>query len=162
MRTNQNKRWALVGGAFGAGIAAVAVSAAALFVGTGTAASNVKPENTDPPTISGTAQDGQRLTADRGTWTNNPTGYEYAWLRCDKNGGSDHGRPANSLTAMNRDAFPRLDRVDDSARELRYRLVERGHPTVWNRKRSEFDSAGGGSSSFVLQNQLRYLSRFEE
>ena len=42
--------------------------------------------NTAPPTISGTAQDGQLLTASPGSWANAPTSYTYRWLRCDVNG----------------------------------------------------------------------------
>jgi len=88
MTTRHRRRWALLGGVFGAGLATVAVSAAAFFVGSGSAAGLAKPENTDPPTISGTPQDGKTLTGTRGVWTNNPTDYDYFWLRCDKNGGS--------------------------------------------------------------------------
>src|SRR5204862_359746 len=44
------------------------------------------PSNTAPPTISGTAQQGSTLTEAHGSWTNNPTSYEYQWLQCDSSG----------------------------------------------------------------------------
>jgi hypothetical protein len=47
-----------------------------------------KPANTSAPTISGVAQDRQTLKGGNGSWTNSPTSYTYAWLRCDKQGGS--------------------------------------------------------------------------
>lgn len=40
------------------------------------------------PSISGTAQAGQTLTASKGTWTPAPTGYGYQWSRCDSSGSS--------------------------------------------------------------------------
>lgn len=51
-----------------------------------TAATTVAPANTSPPTITGTAQEGQSLTASNGTWSNNPTSFAYQWLRCNPGG----------------------------------------------------------------------------
>lgn len=48
---------------------------------------NAVPENETPPTIAGTAQQGSELTLQRGQWTNEPTGYEDQWLRCNESGG---------------------------------------------------------------------------
>ena len=88
MHTKQKRRWAALGAVFGAGVAAVIVAALGAFATTGDAASKVAPVNTKPPTISGTPQEGSTLKADRGEWKNNPTDYNYYWLRCDKTGGS--------------------------------------------------------------------------
>jgi hypothetical protein len=41
------------------------------------------PANTGAPTISGTAQQGQTLTANVGSWTNSPTSYTFRWQRCN-------------------------------------------------------------------------------
>ena len=53
------------------------------------AASAGRPTNQSPPTISGTPQEGQTLTAHRGTWSGDqPITYTYQWVRCDQSGGS--------------------------------------------------------------------------
>jgi hypothetical protein len=44
------------------------------------------PANTKIPTISGAAQQGQTLTEAQGSWTNEPTTFEYQWLQCDSLG----------------------------------------------------------------------------
>ena len=60
----------------------------AASVGVATAATKAAPVNTAPPTISGTPVVGQTLTAENGTWSNNPTSFAYQWLRCNAGGNS--------------------------------------------------------------------------
>jgi hypothetical protein len=67
-----------------AGLAAAAV----VTLGVADAATSVAPVNTAPPTITGTAQVGQTLTAGNGTWSNTPTSFAYQWLRCNAGGNS--------------------------------------------------------------------------
>ncbi|HET9116334.1 MAG TPA: hypothetical protein VFN33_09595, partial [Gaiellaceae bacterium] len=70
------------------------VAAAALAVGglVGTLpsalAASGPPVNTSPPTISGTAVQGQTLTASTGSWSRKPTSYAYQWQRCNASGSS--------------------------------------------------------------------------
>jgi len=50
------------------------------------AASKAAPVNTTKPTITGTAKEGQTLTASRGIWQNSPTSFRFRWQRCDADG----------------------------------------------------------------------------
>jgi len=61
---------------------ALVVAAAAM------ASPAVAPVNVDPPTITGTARQGEVFTAQNGTWDNNPTEFRYRWLRCNELGNS--------------------------------------------------------------------------
>ena len=66
-------------------------SANAVSNATGKVTAGQPPQNTSPPTISGTAKVGQTLTATNGSWSNNPTSFSYQWRRCDTSGGNCNG-----------------------------------------------------------------------
>jgi hypothetical protein len=70
----------------GSGGLSRAFSAPTAVVSAQPAPAAAKPSNTVRPSISGTAQEGKTLTGNRGSWTNNPTDYDYSWQRCDRNG----------------------------------------------------------------------------
>ena len=46
------------------------------------------PANVALPTISGTAEAGQTLSASTGSWSESPSAYAYQWQRCDAQGGN--------------------------------------------------------------------------
>ena len=46
------------------------------------------PVSVSPPSIAGSARQGQTLSVERGSWSNSPTGYRYQWLRCSGTGAS--------------------------------------------------------------------------
>ena len=61
------------------------------------------PSNTSPPTISGTAQQGQTLTATTGAWNGAPTSFSFQWLRCNAAGdacAAIAGAISNTYTAQ--------------------------------------------------------------
>ena len=71
------------------GLAALVAALGVTLVTTaGVAATQAVPTNQQPPTITGTPEVGSTLTAREGQWTGNPTDYDYAWRRCDQDGGS--------------------------------------------------------------------------
>lgn len=50
------------------------------------AAPTAPPASTSAPVVSGTAQQGQTLSASVGTWSGGPTSYAYQWNRCNSAG----------------------------------------------------------------------------
>lgn len=58
-------------------------SASAESAETSVVTSPSSPKNTAAPTITGTAQVGNRLSADPGTWSGGTATYAYDWQRCD-------------------------------------------------------------------------------
>lgn len=63
-------------------------SASSTSAPTALVSSAAAPGNTSAPTVSGTTQVGSTLTAANGSWSGSPTGYTYAWSRCDQTGSS--------------------------------------------------------------------------
>jgi len=60
----------------------VVLLGAALLTGVASARTSAVPRNTSAPTISGTAREGNTLTAHNGGWANAPTSFAYQWQRC--------------------------------------------------------------------------------
>ncbi|HVS84858.1 MAG TPA: glycoside hydrolase family 25 protein [Gaiellaceae bacterium] len=62
-----------------------------------------RPQSLTPPTVEGTLQAGQELTADVGTWAGSPGVFSYQWQRCDATGLAcvvlpDGGAPQYTVT----------------------------------------------------------------
>jgi hypothetical protein len=70
------------------GLAVQATLIALVVVAAASGATQAPPGNVEPPTITGTPRAGEVLTAQNGTWTNNPTEFRYRWLRCNTAGGA--------------------------------------------------------------------------
>src|SRR3954451_11184378 len=64
----------------------VVLLGAALLTGGAAARTPPVPQNTTPPSIGGTAREGNTLTARNGTWANSPTSFAYQWQRCSADG----------------------------------------------------------------------------
>lgn len=64
-----------------------AAASAVVYASIGTAATSAAPQSTSPPTISGTAQQGQALVASSGGWDSSTTvSYQYQWNQCNTSG----------------------------------------------------------------------------
>jgi hypothetical protein len=68
-------------------VLAFLMTAAAVLAGTGVVqAQPPAPQNTALPVVSGKAQQGDTLTASKGSWSNSPTRYGYQWWDCNSSG----------------------------------------------------------------------------
>src|SRR5712692_7364382 len=80
---------------------AFALLAAVAVVSTAGARALTPPSNTSPPTISGTATQGQTLTASSGSWSGTtPISYAYLWKRCNSSGGNCDDRSAGQTYTL--------------------------------------------------------------
>jgi hypothetical protein len=69
-----------------AGIVSSGVVAVAVVTGVASARSNAAPQNVSAPTIEGTFEQGNTVSASNGIWQNSPTKFTRQWQRCDANG----------------------------------------------------------------------------
>jgi hypothetical protein len=74
--------------------------------------------NTEPPTISGTAQVGSTLTADPGKWVGDGLRYSYSWRRC-----AADGRDCAAITGAKEKTY--TAKQADLGNTLRVRVVAR-------------------------------------
>ena len=99
------------------GDGATAATSSATAVVTG-----AKPSNTKEPSISGAAVEGQKLSADRGTWSgDSPISYAYQWVRCGSDGGSSDGSNCASISGATNTSYV-LD-SGDVGKRLRVRVT---------------------------------------
>ena len=102
-------------------LALLAAAAVTVMVvaGLSNAASSAAPVNTVEPKISGTAQEGETLTASSGSWTSSTNvTYAYQWRRCNTQGtGCSNAGGADSSTYLVKHA--------DVAKTLRVRVTAR-------------------------------------
>jgi hypothetical protein len=78
-----------------------------------TAPPPAKPVNTSAPTISGTAQQGDAVTASNGSWSNSPTSYAYQWQDCTSASSCSNisGATSSSYTLQSTDVGKTIDVV---------------------------------------------------
>jgi hypothetical protein len=107
MRTSTKQRetyrLGLMSLAGSAALVAVGAIMVGMLAGASGAATNVAPQNTGEPSITGTPRVGQVLRTTRGTWTGTaPISYRYRWFRCvgaGKPDASDCTQIANARNA---------------------------------------------------------------
>jgi hypothetical protein len=106
----------------GAVLALVALSAVAYaaIAGTGAAAPQAPPVNTQEPSITGTARVGEVLQGDRGDWQNAQS-FALRWMRCDPSGGAPDASDCAPIGQATGTTY--RVRAADSGFRLRFRVA---------------------------------------
>ena len=114
-------------------LAAASLAVIVVYAGISAAAPRTAPSNVSPPTIDGTAQEGQTLTANAGTWRGTqPISYSARWLRCDVGGGSCVfvSAPKQGTYRLGNDDVGRTIRVAVTASNADGQATARSRPTA--------------------------------
>jgi hypothetical protein len=85
--------------AVSAGGSATATSPHTLAVAPAGSAASARPAVVTAPSVTGTAQIGQTLSASVGAWTGSPTSFAYQWQRCDAAGAGCAAIPAETASS---------------------------------------------------------------
>src|SRR5258705_3416952 len=107
------------------------------------ARSAATPQNTALPQISGTAKEGETLTASNGTWSNTPTSYAYQWRRC-----ASDGRACGDITGATKQTYAVV--AADIGRTLRVVVTASnadGNATATSAATDVVDSKSGPANS---------------
>jgi hypothetical protein len=125
-------------------VAALAVVLFALTAGIGSARTTTAPSNTTLPKVSGTAQVGQQLTTDNGSWSGtSPFTYTYQWRVCDQNGNACH----DITGATNNTYTPASGDQGDALRVVVKATNSDGSGTATSDATSAVTAASSGSTS---------------
>jgi hypothetical protein len=126
-----------------------ALLAAAAALARGTAAA---PENTSPPTIAGTARQGQQLQVSSGTWTGaQPISFRYEWDRCPGTGTKVVVPPCTAIPTATSTTY--VPSAADVGRRLRVRLTatnSAGSTVVFTALTDLIGPAQGGSHAIDI------------
>jgi hypothetical protein len=122
------------------------------------------PVNISAPTIAGTAQQGQALTAQNGSWSNEPTSFAYQWQRCDTTGSNCSPIPeatAQTYTLKTADVGTTV-RVAVSASNLggASSPVSSAQTVVVTAATSTFGKTSVGASSDAFASDRKRVNRY--
>ena len=122
------------------------------------------PANTTPPTITGTAQQGQTLTEQSGTWTNTPTSFAFQWLQCDSLGNSClpiSGATAQTYVPVAGDVGHALRVQEEARNEVGWSAPATSSATAAVQKPSEtFGKTNVGSSTDQFAASRKRANRY--
>ena len=96
------------------------------------------PVNTIAPSISGTAQQRQTLTASHGSWTGNPIGYADRWQDCDSAGSSCSdisGATGQTYTLTGADVGHTIEVVETATNARGTSAPVSSAPPAWSSRR---------------------------
>ena len=137
----------LLAAAGGATIAVAAASTVGLAATGSPAQAQYAPRSTAPPTITGTAQVGQTLTANPGTWNGDqPVVFSFQWLRCNSSGNS-----CATIGGATNQTYTAGDADRDSTLRVQVRAQNRdGSTTAMSRATARIAAAAGPAGAIRL------------